>query len=343
MPLQTGIALLNYNGGQDSVACLESLLALNTVPPLIVVCDNGSQDDSWDILCAWAFGLGPGRALESTACAVWGAATGVVHPGPDHTLVLLRTSSNLGFAAGCNVGLRYLLDCPKVQRIWLLNNDTLVQAMALDHLTSALDAPATTLPWGLACGPILYLEKEQAWSGPVVQARPVVQAYGGGRYYPALGSSVLNGNGQVFDPAVAAAQARQRRDFPLGASMLISRAFVEDVGLLDEDFFLYFEEIDWMLRARGRFALAYAPRALVWHKEGATSGADQARVRHKSERADFHFQRSRLLCTRKHYPWYFPLVLATLLITAVKRLLRGQPERLAMLWRCVREACHVRV
>ena len=47
-------------------------------------------------------------------------------------------------------------------------------------------------------------------------------------------------------------------EYVSGASMLASRAFLENVGLMEESYFLYFEELDWALRARGKFDLAYA-------------------------------------------------------------------------------------
>lgn len=329
MAARTGVLILNYNGAADAVACVESLRALLCVPSRVVVCDNASPDDSWRTLRDWA-GPWRGRNLPAESCARWGAREGLEYSSPDFALTLLRSSRNLGFAGGCNVGLRYLLACPEIDRIWLLNNDTVVHPAALDFLTRALDASSSGPPRGVACGPVLYHEA----TGP----SRLVQAYGGGRYYPALGSSFLNGNGREYSPEEARAAAARRLDFPLGASMLVSRAFLESVGLLDERFFLYFEEIDWMLRARGRFALAYTPHALVWHREGAACGASLRRGG-KSELADFHFQRSRLLCARKHFPAFFPLVLATLAVSAVRRVTRGQWRRLPMLWRCAVEAC----
>jgi len=59
----------------------------------------------------------------------------------------------------------------------------------------------------------------------------------------------------------------------VGASMLVSTPFLQSVGLMCEDYFLYFEEIDWAFRARGKFTLAYADASVVWHKEGGSIGS----------------------------------------------------------------------
>lgn len=337
MAARTGVLILNYNGARKAVECMESLRALLCVPARMVVCDNDSPDDSWRVLTDWASQWGEEQPFPAGECAVWGVRKGLKYCGPGFILTLLRSTRNLGFAGGCNVGLRYLLACPEINRVWLLNNDTVVHPLALDFLMRALDAPAKDLPWGVACGPVLYHPLAQA--GRTAQARPVVQAYGGGRYFPALGSSFLNGNGQEYTPEDARQAVNRRLDFPLGASMLVSRDFLESVGLLEERFFLYFEEIDWMLRARGRFALAYTPHALVWHWEGGACNASQIRSGEKSELADYHFQRSRLLCVRKHFPTLFPLALATLFVSAIRRVMRGQWRRLSMLWRCAVEVC----
>ena len=56
-----------------------------------------------------------------------------------------------------------------------------------------------------------------------------------------------------------------------GASMLVTRQFIATVGLMQEDYFLYFEEFDWAVRSAGRFKFGWAPKSYVFHKVGATS------------------------------------------------------------------------
>lgn len=330
---EVAVLVLNFNRGQETIICLESILELKPGPQALVLCDNGSDDDSWTVLDRWCQTVTGQRPVRRSwpDCQTWGADVCLEYAWPTRNLhlVLLRTAQNLGFAGGNNVGLRYLLGQTEGHYIWLLNNDTRVEPDALEHLLAALEASPDN---GLACSTIRY-----------DHGAGLVQAYGGGCYYPVLGSTKLNGHGRLFDPHEAQQQVLKQLDFPLGASMLVSREFVVEVGLLDERFFLYFEELDWMLRARGRFLLAYAPRSIVWHQESASIGAGQGQVHNKSYVGDFHFQRSRLLVSRKHYPQFFPLVVLSLIITSMKRIWRGQWDRIPMLWQCLREACCVQL
>src|SRR3546814_6721455 len=65
---------------------------------------------------------------------------------------------------------------------------------------------------------------------------------------------------------------RSQTDFVCGAALAVSRKFVETIGPMDEDYFLYFEEIDWAMRARPRFKTGFAAGATIYHKEGGKIG-----------------------------------------------------------------------
>ena len=117
-----------------------------------------------------------------------------------------------------------------------------------------------------------------------------------------------------------------------GASLFVPKKFVEDVGLLEEDYFLYFEELDWIKRGKKRgWSLAYEPQAIVYHKEGATiGGSSQLKKTEKSILSDFYSLRNRLLITRKYFPWHAPTVYLTFLLTLVNRIRRKQLNRVSM-------------
>ena len=115
-------------------------------------------------------------------------------------------------------------------------------------------------------------------------------------------------------------------DYIAGASLLVSRALLRDVGLLSERYFLFYEEIDLAVRAKGRYSLAYAHESIVYHKEGRATGARSDPVR-KSALADLYGCRSRLLFTRAYFPVALPTVYLGLLAVVVNRLRRRQPDR----------------
>jgi GT2 family glycosyltransferase len=150
-----------------------------------------------------------------------------------------------------------------------------------------------------------------------------VQACGGSRYNPwtSRGGHIAAGYDQEHLPTQAWVEHRLR--YIVGASMLVSRRFVESVGLMNEQYFLYFEEIDWATRARGLFRLGYAPLSLVFHKTGATIGT-AARPIFQSEMADYWGTRNRIVFTRKYFLYALPSVYFFVLCSALLRLVNGR-------------------
>ena len=168
---------------------------------------------------------------------------------------VLQTGRNLGYAGGNNVGIRYAL-AQGVDYIAILNNDVTVAPDFLLHLCSALrerdDAGIATPLIAEATDP------ERVW---------------------ALGSKVDWRTGTV-DRVHAGDKVKVWRDrcpfevdIASGTVMLVRREVFERVGLLDESFYLYFEETDWCLRvARAGYRIFAVPSSLVWHKVSASLG-----------------------------------------------------------------------
>jgi len=82
---------------------------------------------------------------------------------------------------------------------------------------------------------------------------------------------------------------------------LVRRPFLEQIGLMSENYFLYFEEIDWATRARGKYSLAYAPRSVVYHKEGRSIGTSVDRAK-RSSSSCYYLARSGMLFTKRYFP-----------------------------------------
>ncbi|MFS2137462.1 glycosyltransferase family 2 protein [Duganella sp. Dugasp56] len=253
-PAKAFVVILNWNGWRDTLECLESLLASTGVELRVVVCDNASSDGSAAQLRAWA-----DRRFGAFGWTEVDRLLPQARPTTDHAFVLLHNGGNLGFAGGNNPGIAYAMGDAACEYIWLLNNDTVVEP---DALAQAIARMRQDRRIGLCGSTLVYYHQ-----------RDQVQAFGGARYSPARGSSVHVG---AFEPrsAVPAASAAVEASlsYVIGAAMLVRRAFVEQVGLMTEDYFLYFEEIDWCTRGRAHFALGYAPASVVYHKEGASIG-----------------------------------------------------------------------
>lgn len=326
------IVLLNWNGWGDTIECLESLFRLRYPDYRVVVCDNGSEDGSIDRIRDWADGrldvwVPPrleARSLSTPpvekpipyfeygpAAAEAGGRSGV-----DAPLVLIRTGGNLGFAGGTNVGLRYGLAKGDLEYAWILNNDTVSRSDALGHLVRRME-----LDTGVGfCGSTIL-----SYTAPAT-----VQALGGAAYNKWVGSNRHLGLFLNYPLVVDETEIEKRMRYVIGASMLVSRRLLEDVGLMCEDYFLYFEELDWATRAKGKFSLAYASKSVVYHKEGGTIGTKSDPME-KGFLSDYYSLRNRLVFTRKHHPVALPSVWLGLFVALARRLLRGQVDRAGMI------------
>lgn len=256
------VILVNWNGWRDTLACLDSLWP--GLPPgsLVVVCDNGSADGSVDHILQWARDrLAPeqfcqlGRHDLPPRTPLSGAALSV-------ELVLIAAGENLGFAGGNNLGLRVAM-ARGHEYLWLLNNDTRVDADAGDALVRRMQEDTRI---GLCGSTLFHLEQPET-----------VQCLGGSRFDPDRAVSTPVGAGLLrSQPWPDRAEVEGLLGHVAGASMMVRRALIEQVGFMEEAYFLYFEEIDWALRSRGRFRQAWAPDSLVWHRQGASIGSSES-------------------------------------------------------------------
>ena len=330
-PPPLGVVLVNWNRWQDSIECLESVLR-SPCPLHVVLVDNASSDGSLDHIAAWARGeqtAAPAAAnmagfsrpplpkplpvtiMDAAAAHAPGAMAG---PG----LTLVQSGGNLGFAGGNNVGLRLLMACPDVDLFWLLNNDTVMAPGAAEALTDSMTGAALGM-----CGTVVrfYHQPDR------------VQALNGSRFSVWTGQSTGIGGGQRADRPFDAAEIVRQTDYVLGASLAVSRAFLTNIGMMEESYFLYYEEIDWAVRnrrAKKPLPIGFSPGAIVYHKEGGSIGSS-SRKGARSPLADYWLCRSRLAFVRRHYPWLLPLHWLLTLALMARRLARGQPQKAKLL------------
>lgn len=329
------IILVNWNGWRDTIECLESLFRIDYPDFRVVVCDNGSTDGSLARLKAWADGrlvsaLPSGdspmhkysfppiqKPLECREYVRPAAEQGGDH-SCDPSLVLLRTGANLGFAGGNNVGIRYALARGDFSHVWLLNNDTVIDSHALTAMVERMNEKPDS---GMCGSTILYYEAPEK-----------VQALGGGCHCRWIGLPWHYGRFGRGKRTINLKRAEARMNYVEGASLLVSKPFLDDIGLMCEDYFLFFEETDWAIRAKGKYSLAYAPKSVVYHKVGGSIGTS-SNPRKKSITCDYFNIRNRLFFTRKYYPYALPTIYAVLCGTVLIRMLLGQWDRVAMIMR----------
>ncbi|WP_294766050.1 glycosyltransferase family 2 protein [uncultured Rhodoferax sp.] len=297
------ILLLNWNGWKDTIECLQSISQSTGVAFSIVVCDNGSHDSSLEKITGWARAASRPFALYDRTQAEAGGAV-----GQDEPLVLIQTGANLGFAGGNNVGLRYCLAHGGFDYVWVLNNDTVVAPDALQQLVArAQQDPAIGI-----CGSKLVFYHQ----------RGQVQAYGGSAFDARRGVVVPIGQFAPTEAACDVAAVEAQTAYVVGASMLVSTPFLQTVGLMCEDYFLYFEEIDWAFRARGKFKLAYADASVVWHKEGGTIGSSS--TKEPSATSTRYLYRNRMIFNWRYNRAHFARCLVQVGFEMLVLLKRGQ-------------------
>ncbi len=327
-----GIVLVNWRRAADTIECLESLLR-SDFPARIVVVDNASADGSVETIVDWAGGRGlppqPSPALAHLSTppvrkpivmrrlSAEEAATAV----PDDAAVtIIDAGANRGFAGGNNIGIAFLLRDAATDYIWLLNNDTVVEPEATQALVARMDA---TFNVGM-CGTVVrYYHRPDT-----------IQALNGHRFNLWSGTSRgINGGSSIRTPFDPARVARET-DFVLGASLAVSRRFVTTIGPMTEDYFLYFEEIDWAYRNDGRFPIAFASGAIVYHKEGGSIGSRGSGGK-RSDLSEYYLARSRLGFIRRRtplmLPWHWGLTLAMI----GRRVARAQPKKALVLTRAL--------
>ena len=259
VPGLVATVILNWNGLADTIECIRSCQRLAYRHNMLLVVDNGSTDGS------------VARLREQFS-----------------ELRIIGIGANLGFAGGCNVGIRAALEAG-AEFVWLLNNDTTVDPAALGELVAALRTrPAA----GIAGSKILY------------SARADVMWFAGGEVSTRWGYARHRGLDE-FD--VGQHDIVEPCDFITGCSLLIRSGVVAGIGLMREDYFLYWEDVDWNARAAAAgWKSLYVPTSRVWHKVSGASKDASGEINAKPCRYEM---RNRILFHRRHCPWRLPMVL----------------------------------
>jgi GT2 family glycosyltransferase len=241
--------MLALNQREQTVVALQSLLASEYPELHILVVDNGSTDDTVEYLSATY---------------------------PEVTLIV--NDRNLGFAEGCNVGMRQAL-AHGAEYVFLMNNDLIIGRDSLKVLVDAAEADSTI---GIV-GPKIYY-----WG-----TSTILQSAGGTINWPRVRAELV-GDGEED---LGQYDTVQESDFVSGSALLVKKAVLERVGFLDPLFFLYYEEVDWCLRARrAGFRVVCIPQALAWHKDRGSSVNDPYLI-------NYFVTRNRLLLGSRYANW----------------------------------------
>lgn len=285
---------------------------------IVILCYNGVEDTLACLRSLQALDY-PAGAFELVVvdnASADGTSEAVRRTFPQ--VAVIETSANLGYAAGNNVGLRHALAGGHAYAL-LLNNDTEVAPDFLSHLVEVAESDCSV---GAAGPTIYYAERpDLIWSaGGVVDWR--------------RGMSRMRGIGERDQGQYAEVS---EVDFATGCALLMRRTALEQVGLLDERFFMYYEETEWCARLpRVGMRTVHVPQARLWHKIPVADRVDKPYVA-------YYMTRNRLLFLRATgsslTAWAHAVIaqdLRTCLSLTLRRKWRGRlPQRNAMLraWR----------
>lgn len=257
------IVIINYKTAEMTCECLESLLPeMNVSDSRVVIVDNDSQDNSVAYIQKW---------IES-------ANTQKVR--------LIASENNGGFAAGNNIGIL----SHNAENYLLLNSDTIVRPGAIQKLIAALKGDVSV---GLASPRLEWLDarpQESCFNQHTIVSEFLSAAKTG----PI--TKLLN----KFVVAKTITDNASLSEWTSFACVMIRRSVFEQVGLLDEDFFMYFEDAEFCYRARkAGWKISNYPEAHVVHLRGGSSPLkSQAKLRKRLPR---YFYESR---TRYFYLLY---------------------------------------
>ncbi|MBR9647296.1 glycosyltransferase family 2 protein [Clostridium tyrobutyricum] len=223
------IILINYNGYEDTIECVNSLEKINYRNHKIIIVDNASHDNSLTIL-----------KQKLNDC------------------IIIESKENLGFAGGNNLGIKYALD-HNADYIMLLNNDTVVEKDFLYKMLKSFNNDNNVGVVG--CKIMYHSNKNIIWygGGYIDWFRFIGAHYGMGQF----------DKGQYDD--------EKEIDFMTGCCMLIKAKVFEKVGFLPENYFMYFEDVDFCVKVKNfGYKIIYNPKAVIYHKVGLSSGGEES-------------------------------------------------------------------
>jgi hypothetical protein len=278
------VIIVNWNGKDDTISCLKSLEGIDLLGHTlsVIVVDNGSTNNSVDVIK---------KSFPK--------------------ITLIEAGRNLGFTGGNNMGIQEAM-VRKADLIWLLNNDTVVDKNVLSFAQVFDDVQVG------ACGCKIYFASGHEFHHDRYKEneRGRVFWYAGGivdwdnLYASHRGVDEVD-HGQ-YDRIV-------ETPFITGCSLVVRREVVGKVGMLDDRYYLYLEDLDWNIRIqKAGWKTVYVPTSVVWHVNAGSSGRPGNPVH------EYYFTRNRLLLGMKYAKFRTKFALIR---EAIRFIMFGPPVR----------------
>ncbi|MBY0338895.1 MAG: hypothetical protein K2X11_19930 [Acetobacteraceae bacterium] len=297
------VIVVGFRNPEDILGCLDALARAAAEPAFDVhVCENGGPA-AFDALCAALAGRHaetapepwPGAGFLRLRRFALGGRAASIHVG--------EAPDNLGYGGGINAWLRPLAAAGGWPGAWILNPDT---QPAPDALAAMLACAARSA-------------KGMVGSVIVDPDRPRLVRTRGLRWDRWRGQVMAVDRGRPLTPAPEAVEL----DSPSGASLYVTAACLARIGLPEDRYFLYYEDLEWGLRAKAAGELVHCPQAVVFHAGGTTIGSGHAR-RAPSPLAAYLEFRNRLHFVRGAHPAWLPWTIGTSALRLLRHGARGE-------------------
>ena len=293
MDPKVAVVILNWNGWEDTLECLESLYQINYTNYDIVLVDNNSEDDSIQKIRNYCNGQinvkskfvkyqtenKPIKILEYTEYKIKDQTIRYDNDKNIFTdkkrLILIKTNKNHGFAGGNNIGIKYAIQNLIPDYVLLLNNDTVQDKEFLRELVKTAE---TDKDIGFVGAKTYFYNKKN-----------IIQVAGGAnvsfKYIITLEMGLNQSDNGKYNHDV-------ELDYISGSCVLCRSEMLKKIGLLDTKYFMYWEDADWGFRgSKAGYKSVYSSKSKIWHKVGASS---------KNHFQMYYFNRNRLYFMKKN-------------------------------------------
>ncbi|MGZ7209328.1 MAG: glycosyltransferase family 2 protein [Methanobacterium sp.] len=265
---KVSIIILNWNGWKDTVECLESVYQIGYPNYNVILVDNASEDDSIEKIRSFADGNIKVESeffndnLNKKAFNYIQLTKEEIEnkkfngSAINDSLILIKNDKNYGYAEGNNIGIKFALNNIDPDYILILNNDIVVEKNFLSELVKVAEN-----------------KKDAGFIGPKTyyydfKGRKDIINFIGGKFNIWIGLPFHIGENEVdrgqFDET-------KEVDYIEGSCMLVKKDLINEIGLISNEFFLYWEENDWCYRAfKSNYKMYYAHKAKIWHKSSVS-------------------------------------------------------------------------
>ncbi len=311
------IVIVGFRNPIDIQTCLKALSELSQEPAFdVFICENGGLAAFAELL---ALLLSQDSACEESSVLFSPTRLFVSETFPEiHCAKLRLRSSNVwiacsaynsGYAGAINGLVNQLRLSSDWKGIWVLNPDTIPEPLALAKLVERAAAGGK----GLVGSTIVNRDNDR------------IACRAGHSWMPSICRAITLGQDEHIGALADIAKVESALDNVSGASMYITRDCLDRIGPMDERFFLYYEDLDWSLRARP-LGLGYAVDSVVRHKGGTTLGSPSVNRPNRSWLAVYLEFRNKIVFTRKHFPYYLAFAYFFSFLQALRYLSIGATE-----------------